>query len=213
MLLSLPYKAPPVSSSKKKAAIKSYLYKKPARVLQQVIKENKTNKQVLTATRATKKPPLSPKNVAINKMEKPTQVEQQKLTNAQVNTVKAVKKFDARKQLADFRSQLNRQILQEEFSKFNRPRNLSGMNDLPQPVPHAKVRENEIIKKEKATTNYASDIAIIKLDDGRCILKQDLSTVSMAGITAVSGFNCGRTKMEKAFSAHMDKALKKLGKK
>lgn len=211
VLFSLPYKAPQISTAKKKTALKSYLYHKPKPIsIKQVaiIKENKqkTNKPKLKEQTINKKPSLIKKIATATKVEK----KQQKFSKTQVTSAKTVKKIDAIEQLANFKSQLNRQILQEEFSKYKRPQNLSAMGVLPKPVPHVKIIEDDIIKKEKSTTNYASDIAIIKLDDGRCILKQDLSTVGMVGITAVSGFNCGRTKMEKAFSAHMDKVLYKM---
>ncbi len=220
VLLSFPSKISPVISANKKIAIQSYLYKKPIREQQVKIKENKVetskkiaNKQEINAQVLSKKSSITKKIVTTNKIKETTQQNRKRLAKAQSTETKKVKKVDAIEQLANLKSQLNRQILQEEFLKYQRPQALSAMGVLPKPVPHVKIPEDDIIKKEKSTTNYASDIAIIKLDDGQCILKQDLSTVGMAGVTAVSGFNCGRTKIEKSFSDHMDKVLKKLGKK
>jgi hypothetical protein len=53
----------------------------------------------------------------------------------------------------------------------------------------------------------------VKNDDGSCTLIQDLSNVGMEGIKARSNFKCGQKKMEKSYDVHMDKILRKLGKK
>ena len=217
VLLSFPSKTPPVISPNKKVAIKSYLYKKPI-IVQQVNTKKTSDKQEINKQVLSRKPPITKEVITTNKIKKTIQQNRKKPAKAQRTTAKSIitktpKKFDATEQLSNFRSQLNRRMLQDEFSKYNRPRNLSSMEALPEPVPRAKIIENNIIEKEKATTNYSSDIAIIKLDNGSCLLKQDLTNVGIAGVTAVSGFQCGRTKMEKAFSNHMNKVLKKLGKK
>jgi len=90
------------------------------------------------------------------------------------------------------------------------------MTDLPDAVPHSKKQltvKDEKKQEESITSHYGGGIDIVKNDNGTCILKEHLTSAGMEGMTALSMFKCGQTKMEKAYDVQMNKVLKKLGKK
>jgi len=213
--------------------IQSYLFIKPKVVKSKVVKPQSKTLHKVKPTEATAK----------NKEAKNKKVKNNQLTKKQSATEKTGKspeqtsnqnnqeitrKLDSLQQkttskysystnaLEQFKNQLNNKIMTEELNYAQRPRGLSVFNDLPPAVAHSEKQLTlleKIEKEQKMATNYAGGIAITNDGDGHCTLKQDLSYLGMEGITALSGFKCGQTKMEKWYDAHMNKVLKKLGKK
>jgi len=234
LIINLPHQPTHIKTlqpfpKKKITAIKSYLYRKPVKQQPSV---NKTA-TAPSAKHKTKKvsapikqiPKHSDKLVVHlktnNKKLMPKTVEKSALTLVQPSqSASAIKhdtnskrSFSALRELNKLQQQLDQQSITSESNYYNRPRGKSVFNDLPEAVKHSQQPLSLSEKREQMTTHYGGSNDIIKNDDGSCTLRQDLSNVGMEGITALSGFKCGQTKMEKAYDAHMDKVLKKLGKK
>jgi hypothetical protein len=198
-------------------AIQSYLYKKP-KALPKVVaitsktlpKSHKTSENKKVKTKVIKS---STQKAALKPIHENEQHIQNKLDQLQKSSrSKNSLSFSALSQLKQLKANINDSIISEELSYQQRPRSLSVFSDLPAPVQHSQKKIGTIEKREKMTTNYSSNISITKGDNGNCTLKEDLTSVGMAGITALSGFKCGQTKMEKMYNAHMNVVLKKSGK-
>ena len=207
-------------------AIQSYLYRKPLPSVKQTTSPTKAAEKT-PEFKAIKKPLKNKNSKPIKTSKKPktknskssaaTLTSPPQLPTRAKNSSKSSSKnswsFSALEQLKQLQQQLDQQNINRDANYHNRARGESVFNDLPAAVNHAEKQLTLSEKKEKMTTRYGGSIDIVKNDDGSCILIQDLSNVGMEGIKARSGFKCGQTKMEKAYDAHMDKILKKLGKK
>ncbi|SES64403.1 hypothetical protein [Thalassotalea agarivorans] len=119
-----------------------------------------------------------------------------------------VPRFDAINALQSLKK---KQAVAPEYGSVNTNQNASVFNPQPQSVsPSLGTPLTDREKQEQRTTHYgAVGQKIIKGDDGRCSLVQDLSFVGMEGITAVQSFACGETKMERDFRMHMQQYKKK----
>jgi hypothetical protein len=202
----------------KKVAIKSYLYTKPLTSQRSFMKNNKATPKSNKGTDTIPKVlPQITSDTKINPVEqraaspadiKTIKVEQ--ITHTQKDNFGYLKKIDTIQQMSKLKAQLNQKLLAEEFADFNRPQGLSIMHKLPAAVPYSTIAKDRLKQIDSSTLQYSSDIAIIKLDSGTCLLKQDLTAVGIEGISATSAFKCSRTKKEKLFSAHFKKILSKL---
>ncbi|MFD2164945.1 hypothetical protein ACFSJY_01615 [Thalassotalea euphylliae] len=114
-------------------------------------------------------------------------------------------------QLESIRSKINSSIVQSETESFTQHRSLSGMHPNPPAVPHSVVPLTQEQQKAKNTTQYGGK-NIVKGDDGTCLLEEDLTSVGIEGVKAVSSFNCGESKFDASFRRHMEKVRKKIGK-
>ncbi len=217
-------------SKKKITAIKSYLYRNPIKqppALSKAVTAPSTqdNNRKETATIKKSSTPAipdklipSPKakvnNQLANTMKKAISPIAQSLKSPTTkNNYKNNKlTFSALGQLKKLQQQLDQQSITSESNYYNRPRGKSVFNDLPAAVKHSQKHLTASEKRKKMTTHLGAN-TIVKNSDGNCTLIQDLSNVGMEGITAISGFKCGQTKMEKSYDAHMNKVLEKLGKK
>lgn len=202
-------------------AIQSYLYHKP-KTVQSAATKQKTITKKLVAKKQTKrlkpKQPQADKNnaSALKKIPSSTAIHRQavpQLPTQPITSSKNSLSFSALEQLQQLQHQLDQNNIDTDVNYHNRARGKSVFNDLPAAVKHSEKQLTLSEKREKITTRYGGNIDIVKNDDGNCTLIQDLSNVGMEGITAFSGFGCGQTKMEKAYDAHMDTILRKLGKK
>lgn len=223
-LVSPTIKTPSVHSVKKDKikAIQSYLYHQPA-ITQQitlektpVIKKPVKSKPIHNKYQTVKS--KQDKNIPINIKKIPSLVAPKLSAPPQLPTPAATRSknslsFSALEQLKQLQQQLDQQSINSEADYHNRARGKSIFNDLPAAVKHSEKQFTESEKREKMITHYGGGINIVKNDDGSCTLIQDLSNVGMTGIKARSSFKCGQTKMEKSYAAHMDKVLRKLGKK
>lgn len=86
----------------------------------------------------------------------------------------------------------------------------SVFNPTPPLVPKYTKQLTTEEKIENQTTSYSNDIAIIKDDDGNCSIKQDLTNVGIAGVTAIQYFKCGESKFDKHFRQHMKAVTDKI---
>jgi len=215
-------------SKKKITAIKSYLYRNPIKQQPALskaetapstqnnnIKETDTIKKLSTPAIPDKLIP-SPKakvnNQLANTMKKAISPIEQSLKSPTTKNKNKKLTFSALVQLKKLQQQLDQQSITSESNYYNRPRGKSVFNDLPAAVKHSQKQLTASEKRKKMTTHLGAN-TIVKNSDGNCTLIQDLSNVGMEGITAISGFKCGQTKMEKSYDAHMNKVLEKLGKK
>lgn len=129
-----------------------------------------------------------------------------------IKTKRAPTPFSPTQQLDNLRQSLNDKIFAEQDYQFNRPNTGSIMHGKPTLVPHSKRQFTEEEKKKQASHQISSDINMIKGDDGRCYIERDLTSVGMAGVTSSESFDCGKSKFDKSFKAHMQKVREKLGK-
>jgi len=116
------------------------------------------------------------------------------------------------RQLDKLRTAIDQQIVNDEVAQIGQHRSLSGMHPNPAPAPTSLIPLTKEQKKEKNTTRYSDSLSVIKGDDGRCSIEEDLSHVGIAGVKAYSGFNCGESKFDSNFRQHMQKVRKKIGK-
>ena len=114
------------------------------------------------------------------------------------------------KQLEQIRTSIDENIVAEEFARQNQHHSLSAMHPNPASAPRSVVPLTRDAKKAQNTTRYSDSLAITKTDSGICVIQEDLSNVGIEGVSAVSAFNCGPSKLERAFSHHMKKVTEKL---
>lgn len=202
-------------------AVQSYLY---FRQLQTEISPSK--KQIIATTKTTQEDLANklfkPKKVALKPTQKKLNPIQKKITkkpkqsNANVlsdNTHKDNQpSFSATQALSNFSKRYQQQQLTNEVKNYTQKRGFSVMDIKPEPVPEFTPEIDWQEKERKATTNYGFN-NIVKGEDGNCRLDQDLSFARNQGTKVSQYFDCGRTKQQKLYDAHMDKVLKKLGKK
>lgn len=212
--------------------IQSYLFIKPKVIKPNAVKpQNKTQHKVKPTEATVQHKAAKNKEVQKNQLQKKqstTKTNKSPDQSSNINDQEITRKLDSLQQkttskysfsttvLDQFKNQLNNKIMTEQLNYAQRPRGLSIFNDLPPAVTHSVKKLTlleKIDKKQKMATHYAGGSTIIKNDDGTCTLIEDLTSRGMEGITAISKFGCGQTKMDKWYDAHMDKVLKKLGKK
>lgn len=162
-----------------------------------------------TIPQAVEEPDMQPK--AVKQSPNASDSTQPKREPAPKQLVTPKKNTSVRAQLFDLQKQIQTQTMQEEFAEYQRYRQGDVMAGKHIPVPHSKVPQSEDEKLKQATSNVGS-FDIIKGDDGNCLLVEDLSYLGLDH-KPVSSFGCGLTKDEKNFKQHMDKVLKRLGKK
>lgn len=116
------------------------------------------------------------------------------------------------RQLGQLNRQLTENTIEQEITEHFRHKSPSVLDGKPDLVPHstAVVTDEEV--KLKNTTQYADGLNLIKGENGICTIEQDLSSVGIEGVTAISGFSCGESKFDANFRSHMKNVLKKLGK-
>lgn len=119
--------------------------------------------------------------------------------------------FSAQQALATFSKRYQQQQLSNELKKYTQKRGFSVMDMQPEAVPEFTPELDWQEKERKATTNYGFN-NIVKGEDGNCRLDQDLSFARNQGSKVSQYFDCGRTKQQKLYDAHMNKVLEKLGK-
>ncbi|MFT5759305.1 MAG: uncharacterized membrane protein YheB (UPF0754 family) [Alteromonadaceae bacterium] len=202
-------------------AIKSYLYKKPPAALKKNITPEpmtETKIEVIEPKSTEKneiKKVLSTQDVRI-KVEKniePITLPLQRKDNKQsFNEAIAKPDFSALAQLNKLQSSINRESIQQGLQQYQQHRSVSVMHGEPIPVQHSSKQLSYEEKKTTNTTVLSDNVAIVKGDDGRCLIERDLSNVGMEGVTSVSSFACGSSKFDKSFRAHMKKIKEKLGK-
>ncbi len=128
------------------------------------------------------------------------------------NKTKTTRSAFSINQLSKLRESINEQHYQQVELERAQPNSGSILHGTPKLVPHSQVQESADEKRKNATSSVGPSKQIIKGDDGSCTLVEDLSTVGMEGITAVSSFSCGETKFNRNFREHMEKVRAKLGK-
>ena len=212
----------PAQPVEKPQSIKSYIYT-PVKIKQEPANiENPVKNQPT--------PELSPQpkiekaaavtNLAANSVESPAdtnkkaQIDDKQVQAALVEKPKQLSKktFSAHKQLSKLRSQLNQQIMTQEYSAQSETRSHSAMHLAPKPVPHSVPILSQEQKDKANTTSYSSDTNITKYENGTCMVEQDLSSVGIAGVKSQQYFACGESKFDKSFREHMKKVQAKLGK-
>jgi len=225
---------PPNKKQHKTQPIKSFLYVPQLPIVEQIkevkeetsitevtkklisvaeqVEPNKDQKQENTKTPTKIKEPPTQIRLAESEPTKP-----ENLTTEQIQAItppkKSINKYSALKQLSQLQNKLEDKMFENEAFEYSRPKTGSVMHGTPIPAPTSVIPLTPEQKKEKNTSQYGSGTSITKNDDGSCTIVSDLGTVGMEGLTAVSGSSCGESKEQKNFRLHMDKVLKKLGKK
>ncbi|NMP32083.1 hypothetical protein HII17_10930 [Thalassotalea sp. M1531] len=213
----------PIHIEKPPETISSYLYtpttpppieqeapikEVPVQQAVEVIKSKVSTSDVEEVTERVKEVVSNPPNKASTHTPKP-EVNKQILTSTQGE---ASIKAEAFKQLDRLRESISNQVIEDSVNQFQQHRSVSAMHPNPLPAPKSVVPLTRAQKKEKNTVRYSDDLSIIKGEDGRCGIEEDLSKVGIEGVKAYSSFNCGESKFDKSFRLHMKKVAKKLGK-
>lgn len=108
---------------------------------------------------------------------------------------------------------LDRELFDSVLRESNNPNTGSALHGTPQVVPHSKKQLTESEKETMQTQQLSGDMSIRNTGDGRCSITRDLSTITgLDGEVVTEHFNCGLTKMERAFKEHMKKVKERRGK-
>ena len=203
-----------------KKAIKSYLYKMPAKP---VIVESMVVKEVSEEVKVKKEIKLE-KKPEVLKQENTSQAESKKENNLKVNeaskassltkpkttTKKAVQAtFSSYKQLDNLRNSINKKIIEQGVSDFQQFRSPSVMHGAQIPVPHSTEQLTPEQEREKRTTRMSDDISITKYDNGICTIEREQFLGSPVEGSS-SAFACGESKFDKSFREHMKKVSDKI---
>ncbi len=215
-------------TKQKSSAIKSFLYKKPKKLIVETLPAlNKAaHKALITAK--PKKSAIAPNkpqkagvkdiqkviNKSVNKTKqstKPVQMQQSKLaaqtkTTAIKTPVKA--SFSSYDSLSQLRSSIEKQQREQAFNEIIQQRSGSIMDATQLPVPHTTVPLTSEQKYQRNTsTSHVGSIT--KNDNGTCTIhrKQILGSPVEAN-SAI--FACGERKFDKNFREHMQKVQAKL---
>ena len=190
-------------------AIKSYLYKMPARpvnsvVVKQVPEEVKVKEQL----KIEKKPEaLEPKKVSTGASSTVSLPSKPKASTTAKGSIQA--SFSAYKQLDTLRSSINERMMAKELSELQQFRSPSVMHGEQIPVPHSDIQLTPEQEREKRTTKISNDIAITKYDNGICTIEREQFLGSPVEGSS-SAFSCGESKFDKSFREHMKKVRDKL---
>lgn len=121
-------------------------------------------------------------------------------------------KLDSFTQLQRLRSKLNNGSAPKVDNPYQHDQPPSIFNTTTKTVPHSAPLKDEEKEREKNTKNMGAGIAIIKGDDGRCSVTQDMSAYGLSEGSSVQFFSCGESKFDKSFREHMKAVKEKLGK-
>ena len=201
-------------------AIKSYLYKKPAkRVIvkkaavqleekkviekQVALKQDKPKKKVVE-----KEKPQT--ELKVNRASAPVYPTASQSEKAKTTTHKPVKAaFSAYKQLDSLRKSINEKMMMQAVAERQQFRSPSVMHGKQIPVPHSNKQLTAEQKREQRITKMSNDISITKYDNGICTIEREQFLGSpVEGSSAA--FACGESKFDKSFRAHMKKVQAKL---
>jgi hypothetical protein len=218
-------------------AIKSYLYKMPAKVainkptlvkeIPDDIKtvdsdklaktEKKQNQQQSPITETTTDKPITQKvNPATNMSLINDSSKIEPLVKPPISSKLTPKKkasaqssFSSYQQLKDLRMSLNNKILQQSFSDLQQFRSPSIMHGEQIPVPHSDKQLSEEEIRQKSTARMSNDISITKNANGTCTITREQFLGSPVE-ESTSGFFCGESKFDKSFREHMKKVQDKI---
>ena len=198
-------------------AIKSYLYKMPARpvnsvVVKQVpeeikVKDKNKNKEKEKVKIEKKLEVLEPKKIATEVSSVVSLPSKPKASTTAKGSIQA--SFSAYKQLDTLRSSINERMMAKELSELQQFRSPSVMHGEQIPVPHSDIQLTPEQKREKRTTKMSNDISITKYDNGICTIEREQFLGSPVEGSS-SAFACGESKFDKSFREHMKKVRDKL---
>jgi len=198
-------------------AIKSYLYKMPARpvnsvVVKQVpeeikVKDKNKNKEKEKVKIEKKLEVLEPKKIATEISSTVSLPSKPKASTTAKESMQA--SFSAYKQLDTLRSSINERMMAKELSELQQFRSPSVMHGEQIPVPHSDIQLTPEQEREKRTTKISNDIAITKYDNGICTIEREQFLGSPVEGSS-SAFSCGESKFDKSFREHMKKVRDKL---
>ena len=212
-------------------AIKSYLYKMPAKpVILEPVAVKKVPEEVSIKEEVIVTKEIAKEEIKIEK--KPTELKQENvvqavikkennlkleeaskassLTKPKTTTKKAVQAtFSSYKQLDNLRNSINKKIIEQGVSDFQQFRSPSVMHGDQIPVPHSTEQLTPEQEREKRTTRMSDDISITKYDNGICTIEREQFLGSPVEGSS-SAFACGESKFDKSFREHMQKVRDKI---
>ena len=197
--------------------IKSFIYYKPIKVIEEIIETNLVNEEKnkeqeeksplkkdlkLAGKETDKQNKQNEQTTALTKMTAPPLKDKQKTP---------IKKHTSLQSLSRLKKKINEQIINQEMYNYSKPNTGSVMLGNPSYVPHSFVEDPEKKAIDSTATQVGNGFSVTKSDNGTCTLTEDLSIIGLKGKTT-SRFGCGLSKEEKHFKNHMKNVLKKLGK-
>lgn len=207
------------STPQKITKIESYIYQPPKTVLPTVSETQQTDQKsentVDVDAKEIAKPDLA---VETQRAQTPIPVPNNQknknkiLTSEQSPKIVGIKQR-VLEQLYNLNSQITEESINTEVYEHFRHRSPSVMHGEPASVPKSTIPLTIEQQRNRRTQRLDDSLAIIKGDNGTCMIEEDLSKVGMEGVKAYSGFACGESKFDKSFRLHMKKVHKKLGKK
>lgn len=213
----------PTAKNQKPPVINSYIYQpkpkkklaQPAPSVKEAIKQE--TKPVIKVNDAKVLPELNKKNISAPISKQPSPLDDisppQKLLNQKSKALSAKSiRRNALAGIAKINELKDKQFVEQQTNEMFKHRSPSVLDGEPLPVPRSNQQFTPDQVREKSTTRYSDDLSIIKGDNGRCSIEEDLSKIGIEGVTAVSGFNCGESKFDAGFRQHMEKVRKKIGK-
>ena len=212
-----------------KNEIKSYLYRKPIKQAkpkvvitptQDTSSKSRAKEVVTKETKALKAPEQatkkeSPKSqeavVEQSKVDKISTVASSVVTSTQSNKNNVAKPkqspTNSLQQLQQLRKSIDAANIKKDLEQRFATRSHSMMHLPLAPVPKSNIVQSREQKRQANTTDYGSDIKIIKGDNGFCSKEQKLDIGGSQSITTVQHFKCGESKDEKYFREHMAKHM------
>lgn len=202
-----------------KKAIKSYLYKMPAKRTEiKPIKEEVNVKEKLVELKQD-----LPKEIQVEtqiKIEKKQSEVKPEISSTSATPATQVKSpsneqkpaqanFSAYKQLDSLRNSINEKIMAQELSELQKFRSPSVMHGEQIPVPHSNMQLTPEQDLEKKTTKMSNDISITKYDNGICTIEREQFLGSPVEGSS-SAFSCGESQFDKNFREHMKKVQEKI---
>lgn len=229
LLVSMKTTLPEIKAPKKVTAIKSYLYRAPKKIEKVKKTQVKAKTETVKPKAATETKPVTKKSAQV----KPANVE---LPDDLSSAIKPHPKdkpkskpklkpklklkprlmYSVNTQLNKIKNRIDKQILNKEMQQYRANQSGSAADSVIHkghgfqiPVPHTVVPLTEEQKREKNTIKMDDSISLIKGDDGNCqIIRERFPGSPVMGSSSM--FNCGKTKMEKSFTAHMKKVRAKI---
>jgi hypothetical protein len=212
----------PTAKSQKPPVINSYIYQpKPKKLAQPAPSVKEATKQekkpVITVNDAKILTNSSKKNTSSPAPKQPGPLDDISPQKKQLNrkskalSAKSIRR-NALAGIAKINELKDKQFVEQQTNEMFKHRSPSVLDGEPLPVPRSNQQFTPDQIREKSTTRYSDDLSIIKGDNGRCSIEEDLSKIGIEGVTAVSGFNCGESKFDASFRQHMEKVRKKIGK-
>lgn len=210
------------TKNQKPPVIKSYIYqprpktlRQPASSVKEVAKQEtkpiiKTNdaKTLPESSKKVTPPPATTQPSPIDSIRPP-----QKFLNQKSKALRAKSiRLNALASIAKINELKDKKFVEQQTNEMFKHRSPSVLDGEPLLVPRSNQQFTADQIKEKSTTRYSDDLSIMKGNDGRCSIEEDLSNIGIEGVTAVSGFKCGESKFDASFRQHMEKVRKKIGK-